>query len=605
MIKGFKLFVNKGKPSLALIEYGDENVTTEKIVEAFKLAEVNPVDTDAIDSALDEDIEATLQVSEAAPEKFTGACWVTLDEINGIAKINLFSSFGAGRIMSETDVLDELHHAGCDDYFILKDIIRRNLESHQKNRTKATFKVAERRDSSIKVEISNDKRTAYLSYIHPWGGQKLDLDDVLKALNDSNVVFGINEGRIKEILVENTDVTKQRIAGAKDSENGVDGKIEYLFDAFHKNAHPKINEDGFADFRDLDIFENVDENAPLVRKTPATPGVDGTDVTGKPIKATPGKDLQLSKGKNTIVSSEDPNLLIAARAGSPKLQHSKVIVEEVLMVDDVDFSTGNIQFNGNIVVKGVVNSGFSVEADGDITCKDTVEGADLSAGGSIFLKRGIKGLGKSRIKAGTNVLARFIERCTVDAGGSVIVDEAIIHSETSAGETVEATNSKGCIFGGHINAGSLVRASYLGSEMAVATIIEVGASPLTRQQLEELNEKTKQNKIELDNSAKNLGILKSLRDRSGLTPDREKLFQQLAVSTLQLKTDIESATERIEVLQEELQHAGEGRIEARKTIYPGVTLTIKDVRTRINESKDKATYVKDGPDIILSVDIPV
>lgn len=605
MIKGFKLFIKKGKPSLALLEYGDENVTTERIVEAFKLAEVSPVDTDAIDSALDNDIEITLQVSEATPPKFTGTCWVTLDESSGIAKVNLFAPLGAGRIMSETDVVDELNHAGCDEYFILKDVIRRNLESHQKTRTKATFKVAERRDASAKAEISEDRRTAYISYIHPWGGQKLDLEDVLQVLNDKKVVFGIKEARIKEILTENKDVSKQRIAGAKEPENGVDGKIEYLFDAFHKNVGPKINEEGFADFRDLDLFENVEEKASLARKTPATLGTNGTDVTGKPIKATPGKDPQLPKGKNTLASSEDPNLLIAARAGSPKLVHNKVIVEEVLVIEDVDFSTGNINFNGNVVVKGIVNSGFSIEADGDITCKDTVEGADLTAGGSIFLKRGVKGLGKSRIKAGTNVLARFIERCTVDAGGSVIVDEAIIHSITSAGETVEATNSKGCIFGGRINAGALVRASFLGSEMAVATIIEVGASPLTRKQLEELNDEVKQKKDELEKSSKNLAVLKSLRDRSSLIPDREKLYQELVVRTPQLKTEIESATERIEELQEELQHAGEGRIEARKTIYPGVTLSIKNARTRINESRDKAIYVKEGPDIVLSSEIPV
>jgi len=604
MIKRFKLFTDKGKLGLALLEYGKEPVTLDQITEALALIEIEEFDKDPIIKALGDGVEAVLIVLETEPLRLNGATWITIDELNNCAKVNLYPPIANGKLISESDVMDEISVAGVSDYYPYRDVLKRNIGIYQKTPAKTVFNVAERRNASAKVEISEDRRTAYITYTEPYGGNKLTFEETIALIKEAKVEFGILEDKVRNILEDNTSVAKVRIAGAQEAVNGEDGRLEYLFDAFHKNSGPNIREDGTADYRDLNLFESVIEEAPLARKIPATRGIDGIDVVGKPIKAVMGKDPQIPKGKNTKTSDTDPNLLVAAKAGSPKIQGGKVVVDDVLIVEDVDFSTGNIKFNGNVVAKGIVNPGFSITADGDITCNDTVEGADLKAGGNIFVKRGIKGLGKSQIEAGGNVIARFIERCVVEAGGSVIVDEALIHSNTSAGVTVEATHTKGCIFGGTINAGSLVRASYLGSEMAITTIIEVGASPKTRRRLETLNTETRRNKFEFEKSLKNLEVLKSQRNRGPLSPDREEMFKALLDKTASLKDNIEKSIETIGNLQKELHTSGEGRIEARKAIYPGVILGIKDVKKRIREPLEKAIFVKEGPDIVLSTEIP-
>ena len=608
MIKRFKLFADKGKVSLALLEYGEDNVTFEQISEELARNEVEEFDENAVRKALSENVASVIVIKELKEDegllRFAGACWITIDDLNNAAKVNIYPPIGTGKTINETDIIVELKLSGCGEYYILNDILRRNLENFKKTPSKAIFKIAERRNAILKVEISEDRRTAYLSYTEPFGGDRPSFDETLKKINEAKVVFGINEDRIKEILEKNEFVSKQRIAGAREAENGTDGSIEYLFDAFQKNVGPFIREDGSVDFRDIDLFENVDEDTPLVRKTPPTLGVDGTDVAGKPIKAVPGKEAPLPKGKNTRTDNNDHNLLVAAKPGTPKLQHGKVVVDDVLVVDDVDFSTGNIDFNGSVVVKGIVNTGFSISATGDITCSDTVEGATLYAGGNILLKRGIKGLRKSRIEAEGDIFARFIEMCIVEAGGSVIVDEALIHSTTSAGDTIEVTHSKGSIFGGNINAGKLVSASLIGSEMAITTIIEVGASPQTRKRLEKLNGDMKRNKKELDMGSKNLKMLKTLRSRSPLPPDREELYMELVTKTSDLKAAIEQATETISMLQKDLQHSAEGRIEAKKTIFPGVTMSIKDIKRQIREPMEKAVFFKEGAEILTPEEMP-
>ena len=62
-----------------------------------------------------------------------------------------------------------------------------------------------------------------------------------------------------------------------------------------------------------------------------------------------------------------------------------------------------------------------------------VEGAELVAGGQIILKRGIQGTGRGKMKAGTNIVSKFIESATAEAGG-FIQTESIMHSNVTAGE---------------------------------------------------------------------------------------------------------------------------------------------------------------------------
>ena len=604
MLKGFRLYISRGKLYLALLEYGESQVTYEDIASEIQKSGVEIFNSEGIQQALREGVCTALEAAILPPSRLPGSCWVTVDPYEGAARVNLYPPAGMSRPTMESEVIGEIKKAGCGEYLILSDVIRRNLDSMKKSGMPLVFKAAERKDAEVNIEISEDRKTAHMSFSRAWGGKTLTLQEAVAKINAAGVRFGIDESRVQTVLSNNRDAIKQRVASAQEPVNGTDAKIEYMFDAYHTNVGPRISDDDFADYRDLGLFENVEINAPLARKTPATPGQEGTDVAGKSIRTAAGRDVPLPKGKNTGASPDDPNLLIATSAGAPKLVHGKVAVEEIMIVGDVDFSTGNIDFKGNVLVKGIVNSGFSIIATGDITCKDTVEGADLKAGGNIFLKRGIKGMGKSVIEAGRNIYARFIERSTVIAGGSVIVDEALIHSETSAIDTIEATHTKGSIFGGSARAGNLVRASFLGSEMAVKTEIEVGVVPHLRTRLTSLVEEIAKKKHDHEMASRNVGALDAMRAKGGLTERREQLYEVLTTITSQLSDEIEEISTNIAMLEQSLSQCAEGRIEAKKMIYPGVLLSIKDAKKSIRESIQKAIFFRDGPDVVLSTEIP-
>ena len=79
------------------------------------------------------------------------------------------------------------------------------------------------------------------------------------------------------------------------------------------------------------------------------------------------------------------------------------VVNTYVVNGDVDYSTGNIQFNGNVVINGTVPDGFEVKAEGDIVVMKIAESARLEAGRDIIIKGGVQGKGKGLVSAGRDI----------------------------------------------------------------------------------------------------------------------------------------------------------------------------------------------------------
>ncbi|HEX9745411.1 MAG TPA: FapA family protein [bacterium] len=604
MIRSFKIYVNQAVLYCIFLPYGgkEKPVTFDDVKYELQKIGLEKYDRKPLIDALDTNEPCTVKITEDIEGKVRGACWIEARDDDSIM-LNMAAPLGKENFVSENDIRAEIHIAGFGQFYIFTDVIRRHLQSQGKDRAFTTFKCAERRDSNIEVTIAQDRKTAYIDYHPPYGGKFLTVEDMEKILLKHEVVYGVRSEKLQKLANAIEPNLQMRIATASDPVDGEDGKINYLFDAFGEEVGPSIDEKDYADFKDLNLFKNVEKGAPLVEIIPPTTGIQGTDVTGKPIPAKPGKEVKSPLGKGTTLSPGNPNLLIADIKGLPRLVGGKIVIEEVLTVDSVDYSTGNVEFVGNVIVRGTIKTGFTVKAEGDVTCQEYVDGGNIIAGGSIFLKRGIKGQGKSRLSAGKDIIAKFIEGASLEAEESVIVDEALIHSNTSAGERIVVSGTKGSIFGGTVKAGNLVKATFIGSEMAVQTKIKVGVNPHLLNELEDNRTTIKKKKSDYEKASRNHVALGAMKSKSGLSADKEELYSTLYAITEQLRSDIETIASTIASLEEDLQRCSEGRIEAVKTIYPGVTLTIKTASRPIKSIFHQAIFIKEGPDVVLIGDL--
>jgi uncharacterized protein (DUF342 family) len=247
-------------------------------------------------------------------------------------------------------------------------------------------------------------------------------------------------------------------------------------------------DDGTVNFHQLGLLKLVNRGDVLVTSIPPADGEPGEDVYGVSIPYPQLKPPQpIPRGKNTTLS-DDGLHLIADVSGQLLLQDGKINLSPSLDVPgDVGNSTGDIEFNGEVHIRGSVKTGFKVIAEGNIEVYGVCEAATLTSKGSIILNSGAQGADKAVLTAGKDITAKFIENSNVTAGGNITAD-SILKSVVKCDGIITLTGKNGLLSGGHIVAGEKLVAKTIGSPMGTSTEIEVGGNPRELQRHKELVE---------------------------------------------------------------------------------------------------------------------
>lgn len=453
-------------------------------------------------------------------------------------------------------------------------------------------------DSMVEVYIDNDKLKAYVLLSRPSEtGSRCSFEEVLDALREKKVVFGIDERRVREALQENNWERKIMVAEGIAPIDGRNAALEYVFQS-KTGMLPKMDEAGKVDFHDLGIVNNVRKGDLLVSKIPCQTGLPGSDVYANTLAAKAPKDLNLPQGKNTVSDTEGIHLY-AAVDGHMSIINNKIDINPVFhVIGDVDYSSGNIDFIGNVVIRGNVTTGFKVNAGGDIDIQGSVEGADVSAQGSINVKGGINGKMKGKVIAGVDIVARFIENASVQAGQNVLAKEAIIQSQVKAGHSVKVIDNKAIIVGGVIQAAEVVESKVLGSQLATQTIVEVGVNPYIKEEYYKLMKEQTSKEKEFQNISHNLQVY----NKSGIAVEnlsdkkKEVLIKLLDLYTV-LRNDLQEIVNRLEHLGKEMKRYRNAEVKVLDVAYPGVRITIGDQIYVINDPVKYTRFLIEGGEI--------
>jgi uncharacterized protein (DUF342 family) len=452
----------------------------------------------------------------------------------------------------------------------------------------------------LKLDISRDAMEAYLSVVPPTvkEGTWPDLESAKQLLRKEAIVYGLFDDKVEQVVNQRIS-TPVLIAKGTPPVPGDDASIEFLFPTERLEALPKEGEDGRVDFREVSVLHNVRKGDILAVKKPATKGTDGKDIHAREVQAKPGKDKTVVLGRN-VAWSDDGLQLVATADGEPTLFGNRVSVLSVHeVVGGVNYHSGNIDFLGNVVIKGNVESGFTVKAEGDITISGSIEAATIQCGGSLTVIGGIIGQDKTEIRCGGNLTAHYIERASVEVGGDIKVRDAIMHSRVSAGGSILLYGRKGLLVGGICRAGEEIELQVLGSRLGTATEIEVGVNPGLRVELIQVEEKIKNNMENLDKSQKILVILE--RDNRNAAPERIEMREKLTRTVAALTQETHELERRRRELQEEIQlrYQDRGRIKARDTIYPGVRVTIGKAIMAVKDEIRYATLTYSEGEVVI------
>jgi len=284
--------------------------------------------------------------------------------------------------------------------------------------------------------------------------------------------------------------------------------------------------------------------------------------------------------------------------GHVTLTDGRVFVSDTYEIPaDVDTSTGDIEYEGNVVVKGNVITGFAVRARGDIEVHGVVEGAYLEAGGQIVLRRGMQGMNKGILRANGNIISKFIENSEVIAGGYVST-ESILHSKVSAKGDIVVGGRRGFVTGGEIRSGSMISVKTAGSQMGTATLLEVGIDPKITEEFRELEKKLASMMSDKDRLAQAVLLFrKKLEMGAQITNEKKEYLKQITQNNIILETQIKDARKRYDELKIEMEANSSGMIKIQEAVFPGTKIVISNVIYFVREEVQHSRFVRDRADI--------
>lgn len=517
----------------------------------------------------------------------------------GKTGIKLFPPVDGGEAVLVNDVVEYL---ALKDITYDKNSLYKAIEAsaHEETVILLENRTTMKERECYKFAITPDAMQAYVRFYAPSiGGEEMTAAELIKDLEFKGIRHGILKEKIEKCFATKREYCKNiLVAQGTEPVHGTDAYIEYYFNT-DKKAKPTLKEDGSVDFFQLNIVNHCEKGDVLAKLFPEDPGKYGMKITGERVKPRDVKKLALKYGNN-IEISEDRTTLTSLVNGHVELVEGSVFVSDVLIVENVDNSTGNIDYEGNVQVNGNVCTNFEVKAKGNIVVNGVVEGAHLEAGGNIVIARGMNGMARGVLKAGGNIISKFLENVKVEAEGYV-ASESILHSTIMAGTEVNVDGRRGFITGGKVSAVNSINVKTLGSSMGADTTVEVGNDPRLMIRLKELQKQIE----EENNSIQSIQqILISTKQKIAkgvkLTPEQLQYVQTLATANQQKSALVQQCTQEVEALQEQMIGKEGACVIVKDTVYPGTRICIGDVSMTVQKSAQYCRFIKSRGDVKLT-----
>ena len=105
-----------------------------------------------------------------------------------------------------------------------------------------------------------------------------------------------------------------------------------------------------------------------------------------------------------------------------RFQFKKLLVHK----GNVNFSTGNITYDGPVIIKGDIEGDVTIHVQGDVIVHGAVLDGDISVKGDLTVKGGIRSGGRCHVKVRGNLKTEFIENSVVEVTRDLTIKKAIV-----------------------------------------------------------------------------------------------------------------------------------------------------------------------------------
>lgn len=443
----------------------------------------------------------------------------------------------------------------------------------------------------ISVVVSEDGMSADLFLSEVEDASIYDVNSIINYMKEQEkVIMGIKPSIIINMINQHIYEKMVTVAFGCPAVDGKNGYFDFKFNTT-PSKKPKLLDDGSVDYYNLSLIETVGEGELVAEYISKQEGTNGYDVYGKPLLAAKCKDIPPLRGKGFRIS-DDGTKFYALYNGKIELNMNVMNISPTYVITgDVDLSTGNIDFKGDLEIMGSITAGMTVKATGNITVNKLVEAAHVEAGKDVLVRGGILGGGKAEIQAGNNVYALFIENAKIRAHNAVQAD-SIVNCDVEAFSDINIFGKTSAIIGGHARANRTIKTRKIGSDVGVTTEVSVGMDQEAHNTYKKLTVELEEMQEELEKIEKSIELLAQRKKTD------ENLRIQLVRKKIEHSAEISKKREIFNELQKQMDLSKYAEVVAEDIVFPGAVIKIDGLMTHINDEYRDIVFVRKGDKIL-------
>lgn len=436
----------------------------------------------------------------------------------------------------------------------------------------------------ISARISSDRLKLFVDVERTGGEAVISREEVLALLAAHVDLAAVNTGVVDDLVRKVNEgclkVENRRVASGQAPRDGLDGKLLILVKKF--SGMPEIQNDDEArtELKKIHLFDNVSQGQVVGRLYPPQAGIDGVDVLGMPIPYARGEPAAVSLGGTLALQMPDDasrsyQEIVALETGYLTESAGRLRIVSRLMIDgDVDFRWGNIDFVGQVRVRGDVLPGFSIKARRGIEVEGAVRGGGLiAADGSIEVKDQVFGGRQSMIVCGGDFRARIVREINTEVLGDILIEkEALDSTMRTAGVLYMPA---GHLVGGRVFSAGGVEADVIGSPGGMRTVINLTSSVEASMAYARVLVALEIQEREIQELELLLGPVASEPDRIRTLPENRKFKMQRLLERLKKARDMQQALfEKQRLMLARSRAEDRLKVSFKSFFYPGAEIRV-------------------------------
>lgn len=429
-------------------------------------------------------------------------------------------------------------------------------------------KIQKNFDRKFRIDISKDLLSVHCSFIPASGsGRILSCKEIMTALNDLEIDQNvIDKKRIKACVryanESGKSVINNLIAQGLPPVHQVDEHIEVLFspENYCHLINKMLNEDSSLkiDYRNFSKLCLLNKDAVVARICSFREGQPGINVKGKMIPFPKPQFTTYKIGRNLEIKGNGD--IIAKCFGEYRIRNNTLSIENVLKLNNgVNYETGNIKFDGTVIIQGEVQFDFKIHVSENLFILNSLGAAEVYCGGKIVVVNGgIIGKKSHLVKAEDIIKTVHISNATVEAKNGIFIENDVINSTLRSNDIIHmGRNSR--ILGSSIFARNGIITHDIGNEFGTRCTLSCGEDILAYEKIKKLEKKKSE-------------LAASIEETLRLDPMAE---------TWEISKEIEQYDRVIKRLTDQNKTNVHARVVVKGTVYPGTEIRIVKINYEV------------------------